>query len=480
MMKKRYFKPDFMDFIWIAGTIGCFLFLVLAYPYHFYHQEQLILCVPGDETSHQGFFSRINEFGNFITQFYYYKCVGPFILTLLLQGIGLLSYCTVSSLLGKLKIPSGIAVIPSLIICCSEFWLACSTNYPLGNTLILFLVVSLLFAFVRTYRGSKIISSCWMVFLAIGLIFQISRLEDKKYEGISLRLEKFYAIDTEAYFGHWEKVERLTQEDLGNYVSSYYHNLAKAKQGKLADGLLDYYQENTRSLLIPVRENESDFSIQAASEAWFQMGDMTLAEHATILGMIFSPHHTGSRAVKRLAEINLIQGETEAAEKYLHILSKSWVHRKWADQHRPGKQTEKVAHFLSMQQSLLPKTDTLRLAGQDRASLLNLLDENPANTLARDYLLCHDLLAKNLPAFGRDYLKYANGLYTPLYAQALLIVKSVEPDLLKECKMPMSNDILQQNQAYVNQFTKCKGKKSEMAAFKHTYWYYYHYEKLEK
>ena len=50
-------------------------------------------------------------------------------------------------------------------------------------------------------------------------------------------------------------------------------------------------------------------TIYAANEVWFALGDMTMAEHAAILGMIFSPHHTGARAVKRLAEINLVNGD---------------------------------------------------------------------------------------------------------------------------------------------------------------------------
>lgn len=466
--------------VWAAGSMTCFCFLFLAYPYHLFHKEQLMLFIPGEPVlvSGNGFMDLCNYAGNFLTQFYYYIGAGPAILTLCLTLTGLFSYLLAAGILRRLKLPQELAIIVSGVLFATEFWLECSTHYPLGNTLALVAITLLAYLLHKLYSGGKITNYIWMIFMALGAIYQTSRLTDKDYDGLNLSLEKFYAIDSEAYFNNWDKVEELTREDLGNYVSSYYHNLALARKGRLADDLMNYYQQNTRSLLIPVREKESSFSIAAAGEAWFQLGDMTMAEHATLLGMIFSKNHTGSRAIRRLAEINLIQGENAAAEKYLHLLSKSIPHRKWAEQHRPGTQTEGVAGFISQKQALLPQTDIVRLAGQNRTSLLNLLEHHPENTLARDYLLCHDLLAKNLHEFALDYMQYANGLYHPLYAQALIVVRSVEPEILTGCQMPMNNEILQQSQAYTAQYEKCQGKQSGMASFRNTYWYYYHYEKI--
>ena len=39
-----------------------------------------------------------------------------------------------------------------------------------------------------------------------------------------------------------------------------------------------------------------------------RLGDMTMAEHCAMLSMIFSPRNSGSRMIKRLAEINLVNG----------------------------------------------------------------------------------------------------------------------------------------------------------------------------
>lgn len=132
---------------------------------------------------------------------------------------------------------------------------------------------------------------------------------------------------------------------------------------------------------------------------------MTMAEHATILGMIFSPNHTGSRMVKRLAEINLINGDEEAAMKYLRILSNTRFYNQWAKDRIPGKESETVKQWLKNKQAFIPQSDTIRISTTDVAkSLRLLLESNPDNGMARDYLLCLHLLAKNLPGFLEDYV----------------------------------------------------------------------------
>ena len=61
-------------------------------------------------------------------------------------------------------------------------------------------------------------------------------------------------------------------------------------------------------LILPVNPSASFLSILFANELWFTLGDMTMAEHCAMLSMIFSPRNSGSRMIKRLAEINLVNG----------------------------------------------------------------------------------------------------------------------------------------------------------------------------
>ena len=58
-----------------------------------------------------------------------------------------------------------------------------------------------------------------------------------------------------------------------------------------------------------------------------------MAEHSAMLGQIFSADHFGVPYLKRLAEINLVNGQNEAALKYLRLLSKESGYEKWISEY---------------------------------------------------------------------------------------------------------------------------------------------------
>ena len=122
-----------------------------------------------------------------------------------------------------------------------------------------------------------------------------------------------------------------------------------------------YYQPAGLALFMPVFEESTYMTTQLAGEVWYRLGDMTMAEHASILSMIFSPDNKSSRMVKRMAEINLINGENEAARKYLKLLSKTLFYSNWAKDRMPGRESEAVKQWLTEKRKFLPKQDALRL-----------------------------------------------------------------------------------------------------------------------
>lgn len=96
------------------------------------------------------------------------------------------------------------------------------------------------------------------------------------------------AIDSEFYFGHWQKVQKLLDEDnQASLLFTYYRNLYNAQRNQLPDKLMSYSQPLSQVLFLPISPSSNYIMIYAANEAWFAIGDMTMAEHAAILGMIF-------------------------------------------------------------------------------------------------------------------------------------------------------------------------------------------------
>ena len=209
------------------------------------------------------------------------------------------------------------------------------------------------------------------------MLFRSTQFDTPNFER-----ERILKYDCEYYFN---RVSKLKEDDAApqGLLPTYYTNLIDAKQQNMPPNLLSRMKYGINALFIPVAPTTNPQSIYAANELWFELGDMTLAEHATILGMIFSPHNKGSRALKRLAEINLINQDDEAAKKYLRMLQKTIVHDDWATERMPGQQSERVQKWLAVKRSFLPKVDVIRNNADVQTSLCNLLDANPNNLLAQ-------------------------------------------------------------------------------------------------
>lgn len=304
------------------------------------------------------------------------------------------------------------------------------------------------------------------------------------YNMPDLGREYLLALDSEMYFGRSEKVRKLLVE--GEYRSpftAYYYNLLNAQQNRLPDRLMDGYQPASQGLFLPVAPHSTYLTIYAANEVWFALGDMTMAEHAAILGMIFSPHHTGARAVKRLAEINLVNGDEAAAMKYLRLLQKTMCYRDWAERRIPGKQTAEVCQWLERKRLLLPATDTLRSSADIPLSLRHLLRNNPDNTLACDYLLCFDLLNKDIGAFAGDYREFAAKKFpSRLYAEGLLIYLAGKKASLDEVeKWNIPPQVLDEFGDYTRLYEANGGNGAPLQAkYGKTYWFYFHYATMKK
>lgn len=258
--------------------------------------------------------------------------------------------------------------------------------------------------------------------------------------------------------GNWLKLKELTATDRHSVFCTYYHNLANAKLGSLSDGLLDYYQPFERGLFLPVQEGQTPFIIGCASEVWWQLGAMTQAEHATILGMTFSPNHKGERYMRRLAEISLVNGDEAAAAKYIAALRRP-LDEAWK---------EKIP--------LKPASDTLVLASDYRAVLLNLLEGNPTNTMAYEYLLCYDLLTKDIPHFMEDY--DPEGPHSKVYDEVALTGLAMKGMLSEDIasRYGIDSGTVQEFFDYSELYQRCGGRMDDLQdRFGKTYWFFYHF-----
>ena len=288
--------------------------------------------------------------------------------------------------------------------------------------------------------------------------------------------ERILGMTVEASEGNWERVAALASVDLKSEVGTYYFNLANAHLGQLPDRLMDYYQPFERGLFLPVGETSTPFQIACAGDVWFALGDMSMAERDAMLGMLFSPSHTGSRYLRRLAETNLVKDDYEAASKYLRILLNSRRDRKWAKSRLAGSWTPDYIAWLMQKRSFLPRIDVVHGMDQTQIILRVLLNSNPSNKMALDYLLCYDLLTKDLDAFIEDYEPSLTA--SRLYEEAMLIFLAAKGGMSEDnfLHYHISPDTLDDFNRFVTIYKRDNGSGKNLTdGFGRTYWYYFYY-----
>ena len=447
----------------VLAFLGSWSFFLFAYPYHLMRREQQNLFlfdgVHIRETYRgMGFLGRFVS--DFLEQFFLAAVPASLIVALLLTGIGVVVFRICRHFVGKW--PSlGIATLFFAWSFLRETGNLYLTRYTVA-TLALLSLVLLALQFKKAWL--RPLAAVLLVGFGIWAFGSpVHKVYGKAWSVPQFKYERVLGLDTEACREHWDKVLQLSKVDLYTEEASYCYNLALAMKGRLGDDLFDHSQNYHYSLLFPASSDQTVMTNAMAGEAWFQLGDMTVAEQSAITSLQASPKHTGARYLVRLARVNLISGEDGAAMKYLTILGKTLFYGKWARSMMPGRQDEAVRVQLSDAHARLARKDIVHQLDRPREQLLGLLEADPTNAAARNYLLCYDLLTYDLDAFMQDFTP--DMIKGRLYQEAVLLWLTLQgrltPDEISRYGMDLSVS------DRMNRFGLNPG------AFKNTYWYYY-------
>lgn len=510
--------------------IVCFFFFQIFYSHHLFHREQMQLFLFSFEylltfLDKPAWFACLS--GDFLTQFFYYIGVGAIIVTVVLILLIGITYQACRKICSEKY-----AFVFALIIGTCEFFRNTGLNYSLSSTIAL--AGGFLFGWIGcTLFHNKTIhvflnlfllsfgywifgSGIWIT-LILFVIFEIKEFSWRpaflylillfiplllrshylltipqcyKYPVNSfwntpnMQEEEILEIDQTGYFGNWtEVIEKAQLTKNKNAITSYFYNLTNSRLSRLPERLMNYYQPATHGLFLDVNHRSSVLEILFSNEVWFWLGDMTMAEHAAMLGQIFSYNKRSARMTKRLAEINLVTGETAAAEKYLNILSQTLCYKKWANARRPQNQTRTYKKWLNIKKRNSATNDTLRYNNDVITSLRNLLDNNKNNKAALDYLLCYQLLNKNITGFMADYNLYFQPLgHAPesIYAEAVLIyLAQQKASQLLYISYNLPQQAVKDFWNYTELYEKGDAN-SLQDNFDKSYWFYYHFATFKK
>ncbi len=177
----------------------------------------------------------------------------------------------------------------------------------------------------------------------------------------------------------WDKIIHHAEKHAPTELHSFWClNYALAMRGELTERLFHFPQPSPDGLLQDGHHVES-LPLFALSDIFFELGFINDAERIAFDAKQLLPdNHKSGRAYQRLAECNLINGDTLIAKKYEHFLQSTLFYNSLDKDYAKYQQKRLV-------------TDSLITPALPH-KLHALLNDNPQNHLAEDYLLAYHLL----------------------------------------------------------------------------------------
>lgn len=306
------------------------------------------------------------------------------------------------------------------------------------------------------------------VLLVLFLLLRPSFYDARKYEVI----EYDYLVRCQRWDEIISKADQKTP-DLPMTVCAT--NLALGMKGQLGERLFDFYQNGMQGLLPSFERNFS--TIMLTGEVYWQLGLINSAQRFAFEAMEALPNYAKScRAVKRLAETNLVNGEYAVARKYLQMLGKTLSYSQWARRTMPLLGNEKAIneHPIYGRMRQLRLQEDFLFSEQELDKIFGqLMMRNQQNGLALQYLLAAPLLDRDVNKF-MNYMVYVDGLhlgYRPRSCQEAIAFAYAQ----RNQRPPQGyvNEIVMRNFSDFRQIYSQGGQNApQLGRFRNTAWYY--------
>lgn len=374
------------------------------------------------------------------------------------------------------------------LVCLSHIWgdhgiwvYVQGVNYlrtPMQMSLVLYvnvllLVISILLANIKPQSNKK--EKLYVLVLTIVILVLGTKAASFCYRQ---DLEEMLRYDYLCRQNDWDKIIALANEKSPEGVSEHnYLNLALAKKGMLTNRAFEYYPQGPESLYVPFERHPS-MSISAA-EVFYHLGLTHIARRYYSESQGAIPNHYSSvRYTKRLAEIDLINGDSKSAAKYLRVMQNTLFYKEWATQ-----LLDQVVHHkdIGMEteygeiQSRLVKANFL--SSDDYVLMLEeSVKQQPENRYVWDYLLMHYLYDKRMDLFIKSFMEYVKhfpGEVPHVYQEATLISWVMSHKSLNGYPYSASQYNIDRLKTFVSTYNSSANAETLLeSSYSKTLWYY--------
>ena len=205
----------------------------------------------------------------------------------------------------------------------------------------------------------------------------------------------------------WDKIiEKAEKKPATTPLSVSCVNLALSQKGMLADRLFEFYQNGGEGLF-PTFTRDMTSPVSTA-EIFFRLGMVNDAERYMFEAQEAIPNYRKSaRLTRRIIECEIINGNYQVAAKLLRRLQKTLFYSNWANQMMALLGNEKAINrhpiYGKLRKYREKKQDFL-FSDREMDQMLGLLFLNDNhNRMAYEYLMCYELLQRDMEKFMQYY-----------------------------------------------------------------------------
>ena len=255
-------------------------------------------------------------------------------------------------------------------------------------------------AWIKKLQQSKVVMVLAYVLVIVASWFGIKASFDEMTYDL---IDYDFLVRTE----QWDKIiEKAEKKPATTPLSVSCVNLALSQKGMLADRLFEFYQNGgeglfptfTRDMISPV----------STAEIFFRLGMVNDAERYMFEAQEAIPNYRKSaRLTRRIIECEIINGNYQVAAKLLRRLQKTLFYSNWANQMMALLGNEKTINqhpiYGKLRKYREKKQDFL-FSDREMDQMLGLLFLNDNhNRMAYEYLMCYELLQRDLEKFVQYY-----------------------------------------------------------------------------
>ncbi len=327
------------------------------------------------------------------------------------------------------------------------------------------------------YSGVTSLSSILVIMIITGVL--LTKLYDPNLRKL-FQLEKFvYIQDWDAVINHQEKYQ------LGNIVAQFYYNLALSEKDQLCDrmffGREDY---GTKALIIPWDSKAGVNNIARGVYFFYAVGIINEAHRWAYESMVAQGYRPEN--IKLLVKTNLINGNYKIAENYIRILKKTMHYKGWAKKYEAMLYQPDLVRSdpeLGEKLKLLPGKDFSISIKNPQTNLPLLLEANPYNKKAFEYLMAWFMLEKNIQGLVNEVGRIRGLSYSriPRHIEEALLIYNIGtgmmPDLGTLKISQESIDRYRQYEIYIDPYagTVSSGPKEIQKRNRDTFWFYFEF-----